>query len=365
MGKMYSVMMGDEIMFGPVTEDKYEEVKSFVNKLAPVIRAKCVVKATSDQTVQSEGVVLSGPVGQLKVEKVGQVSANLGAPAKSAPVNTKPKVADTSNDTFNSVFNSFLEGESNTSYWKPKDGRNIVRILPVGGVLPSDWVTPYPFLKVGFHSKVGLSMNDTVCCPRLTYNKACPICQFQWTLYKSNNNEDKELAKEIRAYDRIIANIIDLSDVEKGVQKYAFGKTLARKIMTYIEDPEFKPLLDPEKGHNFIIIKKTVDNFPNYDDSRPEVKISSLTEIYPRWREEAIDLKGTIDDKSWDEMTKVLDDTKKSILSSSPNDLRSGKPAPAPKQPSHVASAVNSSIDDVPIVEESGIDGVRDALDRL
>lgn len=340
MVKSYTVVMGNEVLFGPETD--YAKVKGFVDTLNPAIKSKCSVKVAQTTSGNQPGEVVKEAKEEALIDPAGE-------PVKKSTKSAAPDV--------NSVFGAYLEGGGQSAFWKPKDGRNIVRILPIGGVLPTDWVTPYPFLLSGVHSNVGLSLRDTIYCARLTHNKACPICNFVWKLYNTKDNNDLELAKRIKAYNRVIANIIDLSDVEKGVQKFAFGKTLARKIMSYMEDPDFAPLLDAEAGHNFIVIKKTVDGFPNYDDSRPEVKTTSLTAIYGDWKKEAYDLKKEIVEKSYDELMAILTDTKKAILSTSPDEIRAGASA-RPAQ--HTDKAGEETT-----VTEVSVDALKDRLESI
>lgn len=328
--KSYTVMMNGEILLGPLQD--YGKVKAFLDGLNPAIKTKCTVKVgTSEAQSQPEEEVVAQPV---KSEKP-QVKVH------------SPAVASVD---VNNVFGAYLEGGGQSDFWKPKDGRNLIRILPIGGVLPSDWTTPYPLLLSGVHSNVGLSLRETIYCPRLTHNQACPICNFVWKLYNTKNENDLKLARNIKGYNRVLANIIDLADIESGVQKFAFGKTLARKIMTYMEDPEFMPLLDAETGHNFIVIKKKVDNYPNYDDSRPEVKTMALAQIFPKWKESAYDLKKEIVEKTYDELMKVLTDTKKAILSTSSEDLfnhNEGKSAGADDSTDGASSVTEVSAEDL------------------
>jgi hypothetical protein len=345
--KRYTVINNGEVLFGPETD--FAKVKTFTDSLNPAIKSKCNVKVeTIAEPAKETGAAAVEHKEEPAVKET--VSAKVTANKEEKPKAPGPADAD-------AVFGSFLEGGGQSDFWKPKDGRNIIRILPIGGVLPSDWVTPYPFVLGGVHSNVGLSLRDTVYCARLTHNKACPICNFVFQLYNTKDDNDIKLAKRIKGYTSIISNIIDLSDIEKGVQKYAFGKTLARKIKSYMDDEEFKPLLDPERGHNMIIIKKTVDGYPNYDDSRPEVKTSSLTQLYAKWREEAYDLKKEIKEKSYDELIKILADTKKAILSTSPEDLGEGRPARA-----HSAAPAT---EEGAVVEEVSIDELNEKLDKI
>ena len=345
MVKMYKVMMGDVVLFGPVPEVEYSRVQSFVASLAPAIKSKCNVVAVSpSKNAGTEAAVLK------PAAKKPSTTNNQGR---------QPAKVPTASEDINKVFGTYLEGGGQTDFWKPKDGRNLVRILPIGGVLPTDWVTPYPLLISGVHPNVGLSLRETVYCARLTHSKACPICNFVWKLYNTKNDDDIRLAKNIRAYNRVIANIIDLSNVEAGVQKFAFGKTLARIILSYMDDEEFKPLLDAERGHNFVVIKKIVDGYPNYDESKFEVRTSSLSQIYPNWKAEAFDLKKEIVEKSYDELMAILIDTKKALLTTSPDEIIN-----AGARPRRAATAGAPVGEDV-VVEEVSAEDIAKKLGQI
>lgn len=337
MSKTYTVVADKKVVFGP-TED-YAEVKKFVSKLAPAAKAKCSVQVKEGKPATAA----SAKPGTAAVTK-----------EKIAPEQHKEEKKSTSGS--DDVFSSYMEGGGNSELWKPKDGRNVIRILPIGGVLPSDWVTPYPFVVMGVHPNVGLSLNDTVYCPRLTHGTACPVCNFSWNLYNSTDANDKALSKRIRSYRKVLANIIDLSNIEAGVQKFGFGKKLAEKIMSYKKDPEYQidgvDFLDPEAGRNFVLIKKKVDNFPNYDDSRPEIKTTALSAIYPNWRAECHDLTKEMKTRTYDEMMQILVDTKKAILSTDPSEW--GRPSGG-QGTGGPADVVDPDLG-IPIIEESADD---------
>ena len=308
--KRYVVVMGVETLFGP--DSDYKKVKEFMDGLSPTIKGKCSVKTVA-------GTPAAAAASEPEPAATPPVASEPAPAAPTAP-STKPAptpVAPSKAGNVDAAFWGAFEGSGSSATWKPKDGRNVIRILPIGGVLPTDWVTPYPFVLSGVHSNVGLSLNDTVICPRLTFGDACPICQFSWRMYESKDEGEIQTGKKIKGYIRVLANIIDLADPEKGVQKFAMGKKLATKIKTYMEDPEFAPLLDAEIGHNFILIKKTVDGFPNYDDSRPEVKRSSLSTLYPAWQKEAHALVGDIKKKSFAELQAIVQNTKRALLAAS------------------------------------------------
>lgn len=309
---MYAVMKETKIVFGPVPDIEYNKVIEFLGKLNVEEKKKC--RVIMKQSVESSDKL--SEISKFKEQPKVEISKIEKEISKTEKLNT----LDTDEFLFadvNVAFNSYLNGSgSSGDYWKPKDGRNLIRILPLGGVSPVDWKTSYPFVMTGLHGNVGLSMQEKVHCPRLTYAQPCPICTFVWQLYNSKLPDDIALAKKIKAYKSVLANIIDLSDVDSGVQKFAFGKKLAAKLLSYLQDPDTKFVLHPEKGNNFILIKKIIDNYPNYDESRFEMKATSVSSILSDWKEKIHNLVTEIKAKTYEELVEVLKNTKKAMLTS-------------------------------------------------
>lgn len=302
MAKQYAIVMNGEHVFGPVSGTEYNKVLQYLNNLQPDQRKLC------------------------KVQIIGDVDKK-SAPKKDNKLEQPAPIVQKSNsdeftidaDTVN-AFGNFIEGTGQSNYWKPKEGRQLIRFVPIGGVSPIDWKSPFPFISTGVHSNVGATLQDTVYCARQTHGKPCPICAFVAKLYNSKSEDDIIVARKIKGYKRVIANIIDLADIDKGIQKFAFGKKLAAKIQSYLQDEDTKNVLHPENGNNLILIKKTVDKFPNYDESRFEIRPSSLTKLCQNWRKDAHNLIDEIKEKSFDELNAILVETKKALLNNQSTD---------------------------------------------
>jgi len=83
------------------------------------------------------------------------------------------------------------------------------------------------------HFGIG-SDNKAFVCPK-TIKKPCPICEYVKELFNSDDEDNVKMAKEIKAKEREIYNVIDLDDQEKGVQLFEmsyhlFGKALDEEI---------------------------------------------------------------------------------------------------------------------------------------
>lgn len=76
--------------------------------------------------------------------------------------------------------------------------------------------------------------NKPYVCPK-SVKKPCPVCEHVKELFNSEDAADIELAKQMRAKERELYNVIDLDDQDKGVQLFElsyhlFGKALDEEI---------------------------------------------------------------------------------------------------------------------------------------
>lgn len=83
------------------------------------------------------------------------------------------------------------------------------------------------------HFNVGPD-NNAVLCPK-TIKQKCPVCEHVKELFNSGEDDDVALAKDMKAKERELYNVIDLDDQDKGVQLldisyHLFGKALDEEI---------------------------------------------------------------------------------------------------------------------------------------
>ena len=321
--RKYVVKLGDVTVFGPETD--YQKVLKFMSSVDKESRKQHKIFAETESVVAAPAaaaprvqptvrpVVKAAPVAAPRV----QPTVRPAVKAQPAAIVEEEVVESAEFSDFTSsaqAFSNYVTSGGASDLWKPKDGKQLIRILPLGGALPPDWKMPFPMLASGVHPRMGESLQDSVICPKLTYGRACPICNFVWKLWGSNNPEDKALSKQMRAYKRVLANVLVLNELDKGVQKFAFGKKLLERIMSYLSAEDTKQVLHPELGSNFILEKRQLDGYANYDTSRFENRIVPLSSLYPNWRAEIHDLKKEIVEKTHDELAAVLKETQKALL---------------------------------------------------
>lgn len=112
------------------------------------------------------------------------------------------------------------------------------------------------------------------------YGKKCPVCEYYYFLWKTGIKHDETIARAIKGRERYYLNAINRD--ENKVKILSVGKKLFGRVVNFILDPDYGDIIDPQTGHDFKIIKKLVQTgdqvFPNYDDSSPRPKPSTLSD---------------------------------------------------------------------------------------
>ncbi len=132
-----------------------------------------------------------------------------------------------------------------TRFWTPKEGASLIRILPP--YTGEDW-----YKEAWFHFGVGVDRKPIACARRLQ-DEACYICEQVDELRKSEDPRDVELSTQIASRRRVFYNIIDLDDVESGVQVFSSGVTIFKELLMYVADPDWGDITDPDEGYDIII----------------------------------------------------------------------------------------------------------------
>jgi hypothetical protein len=149
------------------------------------------------------------------------------------------------------------QGSLMIDHWEPKEGENSIRVLPHSTDYFKGTVAEFVYDYL-IHYNLGSERKTAAICPKSNNpNAKCPICEASSTLYRSNDDKDKELASDLYHRRRYLANILNLNDLQKGVQIYEFGPTVYNKLMKYVASGLFGDILDLEKGRN-VILSKTI-----------------------------------------------------------------------------------------------------------
>jgi len=158
---------------------------------------------------------------------------------------------------------NFLE-----KFYQVKDGSNMIRILP--------WKDE----SKQFYAETKIhripAENDTVknvhC--RKVHGEQCPLCDLYYALWKTGRKQDEELARTIKPRARYYMNVLDRESND--IKILSVGVILFKKIVASMLDEDFGDITDPEKGHDFKIVKEMDGQWPKYDQSAPRPKASPL-----------------------------------------------------------------------------------------
>lgn len=192
---------------------------------------------------------------------------------------------DVDKDTFlqrNEAAQARKTGGGSWDSWKPtasaagkQAAKNVLRILPPHENMEDVFVEvkihflPSKELKDGRPIPIGVN-----CLAQ--YGEECPACNHVDRLYKMAKTEDdvesakkqKDEAYQLGAKVRLFANVVDISHPEKGVQKYAFGPDVEKKLRQcfFDDEGEFRNITHPKTGRDVLmfVTKKPGTDFNEY-----------------------------------------------------------------------------------------------------
>ena len=156
------------------------------------------------------------------------------------------------------------QGGGSSSYLQIKEGTTLVRVLPA-----KDDETEF-YAETKLHRIVGSDgMAKNYHCRKM-HGEACPLCDTYFGLWKTDQDSDKDLARQIKPRARYYMNILDRDSGE--VKILSVGVILFKKIVAAMLDEDFGDITDLQDGFDFKIIKTMEGQWPKYDQSQPRPK---------------------------------------------------------------------------------------------
>jgi hypothetical protein len=203
--------------------------------------------------------------------------------------------------------NSFKRsgGDRDTSIWKPKEGKAVIRIVPWKGNASN------PFVELYFHY-LG---NKTYLSP-LSYGNRDPIAEFADALRSDQSRDPKERYAEARPFMpklRTYIPVIVRGEEDKGVRFFSFGKTVHQELLSYIVDPDYGDITDVKSGRD-IVVEHIPQEKSDTNFSKTSIKVkpaqtplSTDDSLVKKWLEEQPDLKELYTEPSYNELKVVLE----------------------------------------------------------
>lgn len=139
-----------------------------------------------------------------------------------------------------------LEGKNarkESIFWKPSDGEQTIRILPVGD---GD-----PFKEFWFHYNLG--NNRGFLSPKRNFGESDPLDDFVRKLFNDGTEDSVKMAKNLMARQRFFSPVIVRGEEEKGVRLWGYGKTAYKELISLALNPDYGDITDPESGTDLVL----------------------------------------------------------------------------------------------------------------
>lgn len=182
-------------------------------------------------------------------------------------VEVQSTAPSTNLDTVRKMMKGLDSGEK---WWKPKQGENIIRILPSN---MDDGNFAFEFiLHFGFKDKEG---NRAYPCLLALGQDVCPVCKLI-AHHESADDEDVVSAlKNLRPNRAFLMNIINRDATHPGVRLYKATVGVFKDIVSFFADTDYGDITDPEEGHD-IKIERTGEHIQTRYKVRVRPKASPI-----------------------------------------------------------------------------------------
>lgn len=158
--------------------------------------------------------------------------------------------------------------ESDSDFFKPGQGSNLVRFLPArAGEIP--FVSAMQHFVKDLPGMTGAAVFN---CPRHDPRnpRPCRVCADVERLLSSGSSADQKMAKKMAAKQRVYANVIVIGEEAKGPRVFAFGKQIWKQLLDIRKDTkgEGGDFTHPSEGFNLNVKRKGEDMATEYLVSR-------------------------------------------------------------------------------------------------
>lgn len=216
-----------------------------------------------------------------------------------------------------------LRLRSGVSFFKPKKGKNEIRVVPfvMTGKNMEDidkgelWFR----MQILKHFSIGAE-NKSVICPR-TIGKKCPICEHRSALIAQGKDKQDDEVKALAPKKRDIFNVIDLSEDDSTVHvwevsNYNFGRKLEEEIREADDEDVAAQFADPKDGAILTIrmVEKSIGGNKYLETSR--VDFTPSDPLDQEVIDQAIPFDQCLVVKGYDELNRMLFDLEEEDMAS-------------------------------------------------
>ena len=189
----------------------------------------------------------------------------------------------------NSLSNQGSNNKKNDLLWKPKPGKQVVRIVPY------KFNPENPFIELKFHYNIN---GKTYLSPD-SFGRPDPIVEFANRLKKTGSKEDWQMGRKMEPKMRTFAPVIVRGEENEGVKFWGFGKTVYQELVSVCLDAEYGDITDLANGRDITVEFKTAEESGK---SFPETTVRVKPNVTP-----AVDPKNAQLVESLKNQTNILD----------------------------------------------------------
>lgn len=131
-----------------------------------------------------------------------------------------------------------------TIFWKPKLGKQVVRILPRKSN------KDFPFSEVSFH-QYNIFKKNVYCLEN--FGEKDPVVQLVRELYDENTESSKELARKLKPRVKYFAQVLVRGEEGLGARLWEFNKTTYEKLLSIMADDDFGDVSDVMQGTDLTV----------------------------------------------------------------------------------------------------------------
>lgn len=186
--------------------------------------------------------------------------------------------------------------------WRPQEGEEVtVRLLS----FPDN--DGQPFQERWFYYNIG---NNPGLLAPYQFGNPDPIQELITKLRDDGSKESYELAKKLYPKMRCYAPVVVRGEEEKGVQIWAFGKTVYQSLLNIMLDEDYGDITDPINGRDVkVICTKAPGRMWASTEVRPRGKSSKLserTETSKGWLDSIPNLDDIYTSKTYEELENIV-----------------------------------------------------------
>jgi hypothetical protein len=154
------------------------------------------------------------------------------------------------------------QGGDRKVFWKPKPGKQVIRIVPYK--FTPDW----PFVELYFHYNI----SDKTLISPASFGDPDPIKEFSEKLQSTGDRDEWKHGKQIEPKRRTYVAILVRGEESEGVKIWGFGTQIYETLLTKMDDPDWGDITHPLTGRDITVTFEKATGPNTYPKTTIDVK---------------------------------------------------------------------------------------------